>query len=115
MTCISIGDQLQVRIKKGLLNLPSDNDTPIICVGPGTGIAPVRAVIEERTLQQAYSKHVQAINYGYIIDFPSQTTQSTKAVVLRPRTSITAMNSLRLRKLASSDIGSHVREMAHQV
>lgn len=51
-----VGDKLQVRIKKGLIALPEAPDTPIICVGPGTGIAPVRAVIEERTLQKSYGE-----------------------------------------------------------
>lgn len=44
-----IGDKLRVGLKKGLLSLPLDPDTSVICVGPGTGIAPMRAVIEERT------------------------------------------------------------------
>ncbi|KAJ7600784.1 riboflavin synthase domain-like protein [Mycena floridula] len=42
------GDKLPIRIKKGLIKLPKDPQTPIICVGPGTGIAPMRAVIQHR-------------------------------------------------------------------
>ncbi|PSR76808.1 hypothetical protein PHLCEN_2v8189 [Hermanssonia centrifuga] len=47
------GDQVSIRIKKGLITLPEDVSTPVICVGPGTGIAPMRAVIEERILLDA--------------------------------------------------------------
>jgi sulfite reductase alpha subunit-like flavoprotein len=42
------GDALQVGLKKGTIRLPLKIDTPLVCVGPGTGIAPMRAVIEER-------------------------------------------------------------------
>ena len=33
---------------KGLLALPLDPNTPVICIGPGTGVAPARAVLEAR-------------------------------------------------------------------
>ncbi|KIK93213.1 hypothetical protein PAXRUDRAFT_829176 [Paxillus rubicundulus Ve08.2h10] len=42
------GDKLRITIQKGMISLPNDPNTPIICVGPGTGVAPMRAVIEER-------------------------------------------------------------------
>lgn len=44
----TIGSKLQVEIQRGLLKLPPSINTPVICVGPGTGIAPMRAIIEER-------------------------------------------------------------------
>ncbi|KAI0776652.1 riboflavin synthase domain-like protein [Trametes elegans] len=42
------GDQLQIGVQKGFISLPTDRTTPVICVGPGTGVAPMRAVIQER-------------------------------------------------------------------
>ena len=38
-------------IEKGLISLPNDPQTPVICVGPGTGVAPMRAVIADRVLE----------------------------------------------------------------
>ncbi|KZT05029.1 riboflavin synthase domain-like protein [Laetiporus sulphureus 93-53] len=49
MANLRIGDKLWVGIQKGLFSLPPNNLTPIICVGPGTGVASMRAIIEERT------------------------------------------------------------------
>ncbi|EED81903.1 predicted protein [Postia placenta Mad-698-R] len=43
------GDRLPIGLQKGLFALPPDTATPIICVGPGTGVAPMRSIIEERT------------------------------------------------------------------
>lgn len=42
------GDMLQIGLQKGFIALPTDPATPLICVGPGTGVAPMRAVIQER-------------------------------------------------------------------
>jgi len=39
---------LRISVDQGLIKLPEDLATPVICVGPGTGVAPVRSVIEER-------------------------------------------------------------------
>lgn len=51
---LSPGDQLQIGIQKGFITLPMDSKTPVICVGPGTGVAPMRAVIQERVRQGIY-------------------------------------------------------------
>ncbi|EPQ55673.1 riboflavin synthase domain-like protein [Gloeophyllum trabeum ATCC 11539] len=45
--------RLIIGLKRGLLSLPPDPATPVICVGPGTGVAPMRAVVEERAAQGA--------------------------------------------------------------
>jgi sulfite reductase alpha subunit-like flavoprotein len=42
-----VGVQLKIGITKGLLTLPQDS-TPVICIGPGTGVAPARVVVEAR-------------------------------------------------------------------
>lgn len=44
------GDKLRITIQKGMISLPNDPQTPVICVGPGTGVAPMRAVVEDRVL-----------------------------------------------------------------
>lgn len=38
----------RVRITKGTLNLPPSSEIPLIAIGPGTGIAPMRSFLEER-------------------------------------------------------------------
>lgn len=39
-------------VKKGTLKFPKDKDTPVIMVGPGTGVAPFRSAIQERTAEE---------------------------------------------------------------
>ncbi|OAX32629.1 riboflavin synthase domain-like protein [Rhizopogon vinicolor AM-OR11-026] len=48
LTGLQSGDTLRIGIRKGFISLPTDANTPVVCVGPGTGIAPMRAVIEQR-------------------------------------------------------------------
>lgn len=35
-------------VKKGSLKFPKEKDTPVIMVGPGTGVAPFRSALQER-------------------------------------------------------------------
>ncbi|EKM53089.1 uncharacterized protein PHACADRAFT_259251 [Phanerochaete carnosa HHB-10118-sp] len=53
LAALQPGDKLQIRLKKGIIVLPPDKATPVICIGPGTGIAPMRALIEERVARGA--------------------------------------------------------------
>ncbi|KAF8637155.1 hypothetical protein AX17_003059 [Amanita inopinata Kibby_2008] len=48
MSQLQPGDELLVGIQKGFFKLPPDRGTPVICIGPGTGVAPMRSIIEER-------------------------------------------------------------------
>ncbi|KAG7248464.1 hypothetical protein CRUP_019876 [Coryphaenoides rupestris] len=38
-------------IKKGTMRFPAEKETPVIMVGPGTGVAPFRSAVQERTAQ----------------------------------------------------------------
>jgi len=46
-TLLTVGAQIAVRVVKGGIQTPGP-DVPCIFVGPGTGIAPMRAMIEQR-------------------------------------------------------------------
>ena len=54
-------------IKKGLLSLPENPATPVICVGPGTGIAPMRSVIEQRIDAGTHRKDFLLLYISYVL------------------------------------------------
>jgi sulfite reductase alpha subunit-like flavoprotein len=51
------GHKVAVDFVKGTLRLPEDHATPVICIGPGTGIAPFRSLINERLSSHPESKN----------------------------------------------------------
>ncbi|WFD29571.1 NAPDH-dependent diflavin reductase [Malassezia sp. CBS 17886] len=52
------GAAVPVRIIRGTLLLPSSTKTPIVAVGPGTGIAPLRSIVHERIEHSAFDNLV---------------------------------------------------------
>lgn len=54
---VQTGDPISVYTQPNKnFRLPESNDTPIIMVGPGTGVAPFRAFVEHRAEQEAKGK-----------------------------------------------------------
>lgn len=62
-----------IEIQPGTFRLPSNKRTPVICIGPGTGIAPMRAVLEERICSGAECKRCNFI-IKFITDLAAANT-----------------------------------------
>lgn len=50
---ICLKDKVSFKIQKGSFKLPENLLTPIICIGPGTGIAPMRSLLWTRFYDSA--------------------------------------------------------------
>lgn len=55
---VEVGDQVRIYFHhNNNFRLPENDETPVLMIGPGTGIAPFRAFIEERAARDAKGKN----------------------------------------------------------
>ena len=51
-------DQIRVFVRPSTFRLPQDTTKPILMIGPGTGVAPMRAFLQERAYQKAKGANI---------------------------------------------------------
>jgi NADPH-ferrihemoprotein reductase len=58
-------DRIRVYNRPSAFRLPKDSSCPIIMIGPGTGVAPMRALLQERAYQRTHLKQTVGRNILY--------------------------------------------------
>ncbi|KAG5178302.1 hypothetical protein JKP88DRAFT_330120 [Tribonema minus] len=53
LAALKPGDTVPLWLRPGTFRLPRDPHTPVILIGPGTGIAPMRSILQQRQFERA--------------------------------------------------------------
>lgn len=65
LSSLSKGDMVRVFVRDSTFRLPKQPERPVIMIGPGTGIAPMRAILQERSHERKSIGDVQGPNILY--------------------------------------------------
>jgi len=65
LSSLSKGDMVRVFVRDSTFRLPKQPERPIIMIGPGTGIAPMRAILQERSYERKSIGDAQGPNILY--------------------------------------------------
>lgn len=58
-------------VKKGSLKFPKPKDTPVVMVGPGTGVAPFRSALQERMSEGKHGESFTSVTKEKYINHSS--------------------------------------------
>lgn len=57
LSTVQPGQDVAIKLHKGAINMPA-HEVPVVCVGLGTGIAPIRALVQDRAVAKKNGKQV---------------------------------------------------------
>lgn len=101
LSTLKPGDEilLSVRATNKFFRLPADSETPIICIGAGSGIAPFRGFVQERAVQMQAGRKV-----GPILMFMGCRSETTDRLYADEIDAWVKMGALDIRYAFSRDI-----------